>query len=297
MSVLGTTMTMLPSWARPGLAFTPEGCIEDQARVVRSALDRARVNGKPLIVLVVPADDELRGDRAFSFATLIDLGPDRALAILALGEVVCAPLAAVRCVVPDAPLETEDAPPLMLVIEARLPPTTGIPPDLTDIPPWKRCLRPVAAEEIACRTRETRLYCERLTAPLRRTLLGTGLRRRARWNARALGPEAEAQVRAAIPAGIATLPPPLVDAAAPLLFATALEHGDRRSRDHAIAALAAAARRRLRDRPPPGARWVRDEGCSDFAYRGADDAVGMMGCGLASVPYLAARFLVFATRS
>jgi hypothetical protein len=296
-TVIGTTMAMLHPWVRHGLAFTPAWCVEDQASVVRAALDRARHDGKPLIVFVVPENEEIRGDRASSFATLIDLGPDRALAILALGEVVCAPLTAVRCVVPDAPLETGEAPPSMLVVEAKLPPTTVIPHDLHDRPPWQQCLRPVPADEAACLRRETRRYCERLVAPLRRTLLGPGLRRRARWNARVLGPEAETRVRAAMPAGVASLPPPLVDAAAPLLFASAVEHGDRRSRDHAITALAAAARRRLRDRPPPGARWVRAEGCNDFAYRGADDEVGSMGCGLASVPHLAARFLVFATRS
>lgn len=298
MGMLGTTMTMIPPWMRRALAFTSEECPEDQAAVVRGALDRARRHGKPLIVFVVPTSDELRDDRGSRFGTLIDLGPDRALAVLALGEVVCAPLAAVRCVVPDAPLETDAAPPLMLVVEARLPPTTVVPDAPHDGAPWERCLRVVPAKELACLRRETRRFCMRTVAPLRRILLGDGLRRRARTNARALGPDVEAQVRAVTVARDATVSPELADAAAPLLLAAVLERGDREVRDRVIIALAAAARRRLRDHSPPGARWVRFEGCTDFAYRGADDVVdGGIACGMGSVPFLAARFLRFATRS
>src|SRR5687767_13412787 len=75
-------------------------------RIVAAAYRRAQQAGKPLLAFVVPASDgDERGDRDEAlwlrgrvFGELLNLGDDEALATLALAEIVCAPMSALRSI-------------------------------------------------------------------------------------------------------------------------------------------------------------------------------------------------------
>jgi hypothetical protein len=58
-----------------------------------------------------------------------------------------------------------------------------------------------------------------------------------------------------------------------------------------IAARAAEARARLREKPPAGTRWARSEGCGVIIEDDRDPS--MFGCGMAFVPEKSKRFLYF----
>ncbi len=292
-AALGTALTFLLPALRRMLVFAADGCVEHDARLVEQALRRGRDRGKPVAVFVVPEDAGLRDERAALLGTLIDLGPDRALAVLAMVEVVCAPLVTVQCVVPNAPSESPGRVPLMLLIDPGATTVTSLPSPLHS----DEVCPPASAAAVAapCHARVTRALCARLIAPLRRAVIGSGFARRVRRNAAALGRERATEVRAAAADGGSSLSTALVDDAALLLLESARATGDTDVRGRAIARLAAAGRARLQNHPPPGARWARFDGCVRYAHENDDDLPSGMSCGLGGTPFLAARFLFFLT--
>jgi hypothetical protein len=293
-AAFGTALTLLPPSLRRTLAFAGADCTEDEARIVVRGLARAREDGKPLVVFVVPTSDSAVSDRGSTLGMLIDLGSNRELAVLALAHVACASLAAVHCVVPAVPSESDGEPPWMLVIDADGGAPKAIRVEAPE-PIWQTCMREATGREgeRACFERETRRHCALVVAPLRRALVGTGFGRRARLNEIALGPELAARVRAGAADGGTALPLGLVDRGAPLLLASALSDGGADQRHRTIARLAAAARLRLQAAPPPGARWLRLGDCATYAYNGLDDIVASIGCGMGNVGFRAARILHF----
>ena len=74
--------------------------------------------GKPLLVLVVPDDGDVRWRNGQAFGELLNRGGDEAMALLALAEVICAPMSALRLVVPGA----GEAEPTMVVVETHVVP-------------------------------------------------------------------------------------------------------------------------------------------------------------------------------
>jgi hypothetical protein len=277
-AALGVTMGMVPAWMRHAFADDAEGCDEHSALLVRAALDRARRRGFPLLVLVVPTDSDKRSERPWLFGELIDLGPERTLATLALAEVVCASMATVRCVVPDGPVERPNDPPMFLVVDTAAT-DPSVTPLYVDIPPWSERPGPhTEAEELADWRNDVRGHVRRMTLPLRRALAGTDLLRRAAENLRALPKGDGARILNAADDGGTSLPLDLVDAGAPLLLASALATHDAEARRRVITRLAAAGRHRLRDRAPTGGRWLRWS-CDT--------------CGMGAVAALSRRFLEF----
>lgn len=296
-AALGTALTLLPPSLRRTLAFAGADCTEDEARIVARGLARAREDGKPLVVFVVPTSDSTSAERGSSLGMWIDLGSDRELAVLALAHVVCASLAAVHCVVPTVSSESDGEPPWMLVID----PDGGAPDTIrfeAPAPNWEACMKATRPEDgRVCFERETRRHCGLVAAPLRRALVGAGLARRARRNEAALGRELATRVRTGAADGGTALPLALVDRGAPLLLASTVARGSANTRPRTIARLAAAARLRLQAAPPPGARWLRLGDCATYAYSGLDDIVASIGCGMGNVGVRAARILHFlATR-
>jgi hypothetical protein len=277
-ATLGVTIGLLPAWMRRAFADDADACEERSALLVRAALEHARRRGFPLLVLVAPTDPDRRRERPGLFGELIDQGPPLTLATLALAEVVCATVGAVRCVVPATPVERAADPPLFLLVETSSDHAV-VTTLYADILPWRERGWQVPGAELAEWHRTVRSHIRRMTTVLRRALAGPDLLRRAAQNMRALPKADGARVLAAAPDGGASLPLDLVDAGAPLLFASALAMHDGEARERAVARLATAARRRLRDHAPPGGRWWRWEGCAS--------------CGLSAVSLLSRRFLDF----
>lgn len=91
-----------------------------EVAVVASAFRRAAKNKKPLLVFVVPKEGS-QYDRGQAFGELLNHGSDEDLAPLADVEVVCAPMKAVRRIVPAVP----EGDPLMVLIRADALPATG----------------------------------------------------------------------------------------------------------------------------------------------------------------------------
>lgn len=125
----GLAVTLWPDWLQEafGDAPAPVGPVCDPVKgalrpiaILAAAFHRAREGGKPLLVLVIPADDGQKWGRGQTFGELLNHGSDRDLAPLAGVEVVCATMADLRRLVPGA----GSGEPLMVLAQpARVPAT------------------------------------------------------------------------------------------------------------------------------------------------------------------------------
>lgn len=88
---------------------------------VANAFRTASKNRKPLLVFVVPKDERLQYDRGLAYGELLNYGSDADLAPLADVEVVCAPMRALRRIVPGV----AEGEPLMVLIRADALPATS----------------------------------------------------------------------------------------------------------------------------------------------------------------------------
>src|SRR5690606_2570461 len=92
---------------------------------------------------------------------------------------------------------------------------------------------------------------------------------------------------------VGTLDLELVDRGAAWLAEEALDSKEPR-RNAIEAVLAAAAVRRLRDVPPPGARWATHDGCGlDIEGEAEEEGQLAVLCGMGHVPEFSRRFLYF----
>src|SRR5690606_1498698 len=82
---------------------------------------RARRTGKPLLVLIIPADDQKKWQRGALWGAFLNYGNNRQLAPLAQCEVVCATAAELHKLVPDA---AQNEPLAVLVESNALPAKT-----------------------------------------------------------------------------------------------------------------------------------------------------------------------------
>lgn len=217
------------------------------------ATTRARALGKPLLVIVEPEDRSVGWKRSEVVGEILNQGSDAVMADLALCEVVCASVAAIRAAHPDLP-DPNDR--WLLLVEADSPPRS-----LELSPPVFRFVRGSTTPDDA--ERRFREDEERLPA------------RVVAWvhdNVAADAPAVAARARAAE----ATLDEPerraieaaarepnradlaIVDRGAALLLDRAAGMGTERE---ARAALAAAAKLRLRSAAPPGSRWAKRSFC------------------------------------
>jgi hypothetical protein len=279
-------------------------------RIVAAAYRRGQQSGKPLLAFVVPAVDEndagagyeavwLRGR---AFGELLNHGDDEALATLALAEIVCAPMSALRTLAPSLPAGE----PLMVLIE-----TTGVPARVRQLDvvlprerDWRREDQPAAAEDwyafFAREERKEDAVVQRRIAALSR-LLHDGLR-----GTPGMLMERAAQAQARLDQQPAALSP---DEAGPahlhrvsaILLSAAVGLPER-LRQPAIARIADAARFVLCRRRVPGSRWSNASGCGDHPeltdeeQRELEDGGTIMACGMGHVPEKSRRFLDFLSR-
>jgi hypothetical protein len=295
---LGTTAGLAAAALWPGWLRRAFGEREAEAWLgpvspgLAEALRGARRVGKPMLVLVIPADASERWRRGRAFGELIHHGGDKALATLALAELVCAPMDEVRRHVPEAgdaePLlvlfETDEPQPRVRMVDARLTENAPRAGRAMDWDEMRRLEDRVVEERIA----QLSLLLRRALAPDRRTL-----DRRARQAQAALAIDEIAAVERAVMDGCG-LELELADRAAALIARSAEESGPSR-RPALIALLAQAAAARLRDRPVPGSRWARSSGCGTVV-EGEPELSRMVACGMGHVPAKSQRFLYFFTQ-
>jgi hypothetical protein len=271
----GTALAALPGWLA--------GCFQsvvkqgDLGPDLDAARRRAASAGKPLLVLVIPKADEGRHERGTLFGGLLNHGGDEALADLALAEVACGTTDDVG----RALGHVADGEPLALLVETGTAAreVVGVAPALPA--PWS-----AAHGDVGGLDRRARERFDGLAKAIRAALLPdrAALERRAAECARAL-PAAELErIRAASPRSLRD-----VDRGAAVLRLAAEEAPATRAAG--IAALAAAARRRLVDASPRGARWAQSSGCG-VEIEGEPEDHGI-DCGMGFVPDVSRRFLWF----
>jgi hypothetical protein len=280
-------------------------------RIVAAAYRRGQQAGKPLLAFVVPAieDDASAGYdklwlRGRAFGELLNHGDDEALATLALAEIVCAPMSALRTLAPSLAageplmvlLETDGVPARARALHAELPRDSGrgaLVGHPANVQDWDAYFdQQRLAEDSVVQSR---------IAVLSR-LLHEGLRATPQM---LLARAAQAQAKlAAGQSGALTLPddagPAQLHRLSALLLASAVGLPERQ-RQPAIQRIADAARFVLCRRRVPGSRWSNSSGCGtdpelEPSEKEAQDGALMISCGMGHVPEKSRRFLDFLGR-
>src|SRR5258708_1436022 len=112
-----------PAWLReafaegaaceaPAVGQGPKPSVTRSAAAVGEAFRKANHFGRRLLVIVIPADDNQKRDRGDVWGELLNFGTDVQLAPLSSVEAVCATMADLKTVVPNA----ETGEPLFLVV-------------------------------------------------------------------------------------------------------------------------------------------------------------------------------------
>jgi hypothetical protein len=296
---LGTTAglaaaALWPGWLRRAFAEKEQDpWLGPAAPGLADGLAHARHAGKPLLVLVIPADSTARWRRGQAFGELINHGGEETLATLALAEILCAPMDDIRRLEPDAgdaePLlvlfETDGPRPRVRIVDAQLP--ENLPRGRGDLS-WEEWRKQDDAQ-VEARIAQLSRLVQRALAPD-----GPAVERRAIQARAALTPAEHAEVERSLLDG-GGLELSLADRAAALVFEAAEEAGPSR-RPALLALLAQAAAARLRDQPVPGSRWARSSGCGTVV-EGAPELSRMVACGMGHVPAKSQRFLYFFSQS
>lgn len=246
----------------------------------------AGIAAKPILVLVIPADDPTsQYDRGHAFGEILNHGSDTQRGLFALFDVVCRPVAKLATDV-QAVVRGE---PLMVVVDphvaAPILPLTAPLPQFPEERTWQGDWRDrEAAEERTIQQRIDVLTDLLHTAASPANLASQAARERA-----ALSCD-EAELFADLPDSLDRISPALVDRAAAMTMLAA-RGADEDTRARLWALLAAAARIRLTDRPLSGAPWARGGGCGTIV-EGEEQHHGM-ACGMGHVPAKSTRFLKF----
>jgi hypothetical protein len=282
-----------PLWIRRAFASACNGDpIGSGTRALLRSYRAAAEMGKPLLVLVIPADANEVWDRGATFGALLNHASPAQLAPLALVEVACATMSDVRKLAPapsGEPLcvlvETDQTPPRMYALDAALPSRT-VPEGISLR--WTEVL----AREDEVVDRQIAVLGALLhdaIAPDARTIAA-----RARLAIARLGDAERARIEQAL-AARAELPLADVDRAAALV-AAGMERASTNERARRETMLASAAAARLRDRPPRGSRWAHSSGCGT-TIEGEEDESIAIGCGMGHVPRKSQRFLYLYPRT
>jgi len=120
--LLTGSLAMLASAIRDPLSAFAQDRPSDDALLagVSDAYRSAQRARRPLLVLVIPDDNGARWERGVALGAWINHGPDEALTALGLVELTCAPMSALRQLVPQAP----SGEPLMVLVDPSVVPAT-----------------------------------------------------------------------------------------------------------------------------------------------------------------------------
>jgi hypothetical protein len=89
-----------PATCQSGAPSNVAGAVQSAASLTQ-AFRNARRAGRPLLVIVIPADDAEKHERGQAWGALLNFGSDEQLAPLSSVEVACATMDAVKLVVPN----------------------------------------------------------------------------------------------------------------------------------------------------------------------------------------------------
>ncbi len=236
--------------------------------------------GKPLLVLVVPVDQDLAFQRGQAFGEWLNHGGEEALAPLSLCELAAAPVSVLRELVPNVgPGE-----PTAVLVETRAVPTTVRRLD-EPLPAVVEPARIRGEGQIALLDAQVDANIALLTRWSREALGWTeaGLRRRAGESGRALSFEDQARLAAESP----ERDPERIWRGAAVLAMRA------RTDERLRAQLASAARERWVRARIPGSKWAHFSGCGE-EIEGEEPS--QVDCGMGFVARRSERFLYLLTR-
>jgi len=294
-----------PGWLSEAFAGQPCGVLRGTA-TLGAAIQRAHQALKPLLVLVIPAEEGAKWERGRHFGEWLNFGSDRDLAPLACAELVCSEMAAVRQLFPSAPAGAEPA--ALIAQVDRAPARLGVALDAFNAhPDALRVMAPLAEEagarewlEFRAKLKEqeganVETCIDRTGAAIRDAILGDAgaLQRRAdeRWERLAAG---DREVTRRILGGGDGAPRDVV-AVAPLLAAAAAQRGGAEEQ-RLTRLLAEAARVQYCTQRIPGSKWAQSSGCGEIVEGEESRGIGIL-CGMGHVPDKSRRFLYFFVRS
>lgn len=282
-------------------------------RIVSAAYRRAQQAGKPLLAFVVPVVDENDAGASYeglwfrgrAFGELLNHGDDETLATLALAEIVCAPMSALRSLAPSL----GNGEPLMVLLETGAVPARARALDLV-LPrdrdrTERHASRGVVTDWAAFfeeeRQREDAIVQSRIAALSR--LLHQGLRATPQMLLeRAAQAQSRLDVQQPGALGADDAGPAHLHRVSALLLASAVGQPERQ-RQLTIQRIADAARFVLCRRRVPGSRWSNYGGCGteveltpEEKEKLGEEARFGISCGMGHVPEKSARFLDFLSR-
>jgi hypothetical protein len=299
-----------PRWLRSAFADMPapdEACKADPKLAALTALGgawkRAHATGKPLLVLIIPAEPGAKYERGHAFGELLNHGTPDQLAPLALVEVACATMADLKTLVPSA----GDGEPLMVLCETdRVPATTArLDAKLPEVPPF-RWIDEEAGDKPVDPNVIIAQRIRLLSGLLRGGLVpdaGT-ITRRATQTRKRLSAAERSQVDTFL-AKDTWLPADLADRGAALIYDAA--EARQISDTKATALLHGAVKARLVTEPPAGSHWALSQGCGveveetaaerkareELEKQGQFGVMVSVGCGMGHTPEKSQRFLYF----
>lgn len=278
----------VPKWIRT--AYAGEACdgkaIAPQRGLiaVSEGYRAAQRAGRPLLVLVIPADKDKRWLPGHAFGELFNHGTPEQLLPFAMVEIVCAKMDALRRLVPTAPpgeplmvlVDTDRSPATARALDAKLVEDAEFAGEKWDdyqkaedkmidarIETLSRLVREAVAEEPA-------------------------LSRYAAQNRAALSSAEQGQL------ADDELSDALVNRAGPTLTALAVNG----KRDDLKPRLVASIARRVREKPPLGAKWAMSGGCGVTIESPEPEEHNIaVACGMGHTPKRSRRFLYFYKRA
>ena len=256
-SVSGAVMAGWPGWLRRGFADVSITSPMAGAKNVKDALQRGRDTGKPLLVFVVPPDEE-KWQRGHLFGEYLNNAIDEQMAPLALAEVACATVSQLE----GSGITVADKGAMLQVVEPGENTARGLSVRVEEWTEVER-IRPLAVGDtkgkpVSPKHTEEDIIDARIAAV-------------ARAVKEALAADAE-MVRRRVAAAREKQPGAMV---------VTSYFGE-------IGQLAAYAKKRWREKAPVGSRWASSWGCGTNIEGEEPEAIG---CGMGHVPGKSARFL------
>jgi hypothetical protein len=273
------TATSAPAWLAAAFAQEPRDAPEP-APLVREALERARASGRPLLLIVVPEQEEdehepLRRSRMLFWGRLLHNATRAGVQDLALCELAAAPRSDLARTLAPRVLPAGAALAFLVETEAREPEVRAIDPELPLLPDVPLGYPP-PEEGLAALEEAVHAQIAAFEVALREHLLprAGALAARASQAERARGsdePRSFAAARLALERALAPAPEDLRALLA-------------RARAHVTGGAA-----------PLGAAWGVYEPCG-VRIDGHSSRSPGVGCGLGFVPSISSRFLAFYVR-
>jgi hypothetical protein len=279
----------LSSWVVDSFAIADKIGPAYKARVplLFDSYRRARRTGQPLLVLVIPRDDQQKSERGALWGAFLNFGSSRQLAPLAQCEVVCATADELHKLVPNA---GKGEPLAVLVETSALPATTqGVRVKLEPIASTNSDWYAMDAELDAMIDAQT----ARVARALEHAIVPNAelAARRANESAAVHGHADAAKKLVATIASGGAVKSEQVDAYSAEIMQALLAATDRKARRRMSAQLGKVVRRELKDQRVPGSRWANGGGCG-VDIEGEDSNIAI-GCGMGHAPEKSQRFLYF----